>query len=401
MKEVFDFGCMIKTKYTRSNLIFLTAYIIWISFSLLRYTYIGKILSFSHYRKEVILVVIVLLAIKFWDDGVYHIRSFIGLAATFYVGMVEYYVQDRTVSLFILCVFIFSASNVEFDDILKTALIVDVCILITTVTLSLRGVIQNNVWDVGIRQRYDLGFTYCTFGSHLMLFITMIYCCVRKRISFAEMIVLGLANLWLYSYTDTRLDLCIVMPFLIFFYLWTFFSNTVNNNWFSKLLFEYSGIIIAFISIIAQFMYNPNISIYVAFNKLLSNRLSLGYNAIHEYGFHLFGQQIKWVGQGSIKKNPLLTYNYVDCSFLKYLLNYGVVFAVLLSVALVYIGHKAIENKNQALCVSLLFLYVFAMVDAELCVLAFHPFLLKAGELLNPPVGGKNEKKKSESYPFN
>ena len=79
-----------------------------------------------------------------------------------------------------------------------------------------------------------------------------------------------------------------------------------------------------------------------------------------------------------------VTYNYVDCSFLKYMLNYGMIVAILLLAGMLYIGKKAIERQEQALCVSLFFLYIFAMVDAELCVLAFHPFLLKMGGLLNP-----------------
>lgn len=399
MKEVFNLNFKYKTMYTRSHLLFLTSYAIWVSFALLRYTYIGKMFSFSHYRTEVSLIVLFLLALKFGDDGVYHIRNFIGLAITFYIGIIEYFVQDRTVAIFILCVFILSSGNVAFDDILKTALLIDVCIFVVTVTLSIKGIIPNNVWDVGIRERYDLGFTYCTFSSHLMLFITMIYCCIRKRISFSETMVLGFLNIWLFSYTDTRLDLFIVLPYLLYFYIWTIFSNTVNDHWFNRVLFEYGGIILASISILAQAMYNPNINLYVMFNNLLSNRLELGNNAISEYGFHLFGQQIKWVGQGSLKKNPLLTYNYVDCSFLKYTLNYGIIFSIMLGIVLIYIGRRAIEKKNQALCVSLLFLYVFAMVDAELCVLAFHPFLLTAGELLNPPVGGKNEKE-SEGHSF-
>lgn len=387
-----------KIKYTRSNLLFIVAYVMWITIALLKYTYIKDIFAIKEMIVYTKYVVFILLVLKFFDEGIYRFRNFVGLAIIFFVGYIEYSVQDETVSLFVLCIFIYSASRVEFEDILKVTLLVEILILVITVGLSLKGVIPNNIWDIGVRQRYDLGFIYCTFSSHLMLFITMVYSCIRKRITFFETVVLLLINLWLYSYNNTRLDLCIVIPFLIFFYVWTHFSRTVKGNFINKLLFQYGGPFIAIFSILAQAFYNSSKPLYIKFNELLSNRLSLGYDAIQEYGFTLFGQHIRWIGQGGIKKNPYLTYNYVDCSFLKYTLNYGVVFMILLLIGLVFIGKKAIDRNEQALCVSLLFLYIFAMVDAELCVLAFHPFLLKMGELINPVLGGEHEETETKNH---
>ncbi len=377
-----------KTKYTRSNLLFLIAYAVWITVALLRYTYIKDLLPDSLSMSDVLAytkwLVYILLAMKFFDGRVYRFRNFLGLAVVFFVGAVEYFVRDRSVMLFMLCIFIFSASSVDFDDILKVTLAVDVLVLAVTVGLSLSSIIPNHVWDEGVRHRYDLGFTYCTFASHLMLFITMVYSCIRKKITFFEAGVLGAASLWLYSYNNTRIDLFIVMPFLLCFYVWTHFSEGVRKDFISKMIFQYGGILTAVLSVAAQAFYNPGVPVYAKLNELLSGRLYLGHEAIRQYGFTLFGQHIRWIGQGSVRKNPLLTYNYVDCSFLKYMLNYGMIVAILLLAGMLYIGKKAIERQEQALCVSLFFLYIFAMVDAELCVLAFHPFLLKMGGLLNP-----------------
>lgn len=204
--------------------------------------------------------------------------------------------------------------------------------------------------------------------------------------------MLAVFSFLLYVYNNTRVDLCIVIPFLVFFYVWTLFEGGVRKNFITRIMFQYSGVIIAVIAIGAHYFYNPDIVLYARINGLLSNRLHYGKMAIQEYGFSLFGQQIRWIGQGSKKADPSLIYNYVDCSFEKYALNYGIVFLIFLLVGLIYIGKKAIESGEKALCVSLLFLYVFAMVDAELCVLAFHPFLLIIGGLINPVPGGKMKK---------
>lgn len=393
-----------KIKYTRSNLLFLIAYVMWITVTLMKYTYMRDLLPAKLPMNDLIMytkwMVYILLALKFWDDGIYRFRNFAGLAVVFFIGYIEYSVQDRTVLIFMLCIFIYSSANVDFDDILKVTLCVEVLVFVTTVSLAFCKIIPNNVWDEGVRHRYDLGFVYCTFGSHLMLFTTMVYSCIRKRITFIETAALAAVNLWLYSYNDTRIDLYIVIPFLVMFYVWTHFSEGIRKNFVTRIMFQYSGVIAAVIAITAQMFYNPDIYILARMNELLSNRLDLGCRAIGEYGFTLFGQSIRWIGQGSVKKNPLLTYNYVDCSFLKYTLNYGVVFMILLLAGLIYIGKKAIDREEQALCVSLLFLYVFAVVDAELCVLAFHPFLLKTGELLNPIPEEDDEDAERKNYSF-
>lgn len=376
-----------KTKYTRSSLLFLIAYAMWITIALLKYSQIKFIFPKKLPINDVLLytqwVVYILLILKFLDDKRYRLRNFAGLAVVFFCGYIEYSVQDKTVFLFMLCIFIFSSSNVDFDDILKVALVVETLVFVLTVSFSLIGIIPNHVWDE-VRQRYDMGFTYCTFGSHFMLFITMIYSCVRKKITLLETVALAAVNFLLYWCNDTRTDLCIIILYLLCVYIWTHFLGDVKTNLVTKILFQYSGAIIAIAAVAAHMFYNPDIMLYSKMNALLSNRLFLGKYAIQEYGFTLFGQHIKWVGQGSMKKDPLLFYNYVDCSYLKYALNFGIIFSLLLLMGLLYLGKKVLEDGDKALCVSLLFLYVFSMIDAELCVLAFHPFLLKIGGFLNP-----------------
>ena len=89
-----------KTKYTRSNLLFLIAYAVWITVALLRYTYIKELLPDSLSMSDVLAytkwLVYILLAMKFFDGRVYRFRNFLGLAVVFFVGAVEYFVRDRS-----------------------------------------------------------------------------------------------------------------------------------------------------------------------------------------------------------------------------------------------------------------------------------------------------------------
>lgn len=79
-----------KMKYTRSNLLFLTAYMLWITVTLLKYTYIKDLLPMKDLLLYAKYVVYVLLILKFADDGIYQIRSFLGVAVVFFIGYIEY-----------------------------------------------------------------------------------------------------------------------------------------------------------------------------------------------------------------------------------------------------------------------------------------------------------------------
>ena len=61
--------------------------------------------------------------------------------------------------------------------------------------------------------------------------------------------------------------------------------------------------------------YNP---IWAKIDKLMSYRLGLAQNAYNNYGIHVFGQAIKWVGYDykSILVGSNEPYNYVDSSYL-------------------------------------------------------------------------------------
>lgn len=373
----------IKSENKKSCLLFFLAYIPWVSLALIRYTYFKDLFASKEMMQEMRYIVMAILLLKFVYDRRYERtclkRNLIGIAVIVLCLVIEWHTEDTTVPIVILSLFIFSANNIEFDDILRVSLVISVCVMVAAVSCSCFGVIPNHTWENAVRIRRDFGFTYCTFGSHLMLFITMEYVCIRKQLCWVEgAVLLGLNCLW-YRGTLTRLDFLIVIPFVAVCCVWPCLSGRIPKNILTKLIFQYGGVLIAIFSICMQWLYNPDIRMIEDINQIFSLRLQLGHEAIQQYGIRLFGQHIKWVGVGGKTKHPEWVYNYVDCSYLKYLLNYGLIFFIVLMLALVWIGKQALDEQNQMLCISYIALFVFAMVDAELCVLAFHPFLLSAG----------------------
>ena len=82
------------------------------------------------------------------------------------------------------------------------------------------------------------------------------------------------------------------------------------------------------------------------------------------------------MGASGNRLHPDWVYNYVDCSYLKYLLNYGLIFFILLMLAIVLLGKWVADTRNPGMVIAYLIWLAFGMIDAELFELAFQPFML-------------------------
>lgn len=113
--------------------------------------------------------------------------------------------------------------------------------------------------------------------------------------------------------------------------------NVNNGRFIQKLkgVFIASPVVVAIFAILLHAFYNPQNTIYFQLNKLLSGRLALGQNAMSEYGISLFGKDIEWIGF-NMEETLRGAYNYVDCSYVKILLDHGILFLGIVLLAYTY-----------------------------------------------------------------
>lgn len=366
-------------RLTRGEICFFTAYAVWLLFAVINLTYLKELIpSFKQINGFIADVVLLILLIKFLEDETYEKKALLGLVL---LGIL-FYVSRRSnaESIMMVFYFIYSARNIDFADILKISIGVQLLVMITAVAASLLGIIPNEIWYEMYRVRYSLGYTYCTYGSHVFLFLTLMYIALRKRLGLVEAAGLLVGNYLWFLITDTRIDLLLSVPAVLFAYIWEHGQKEMKNGFWERMCFVWSGPFIAAIMIFAHVFYNPENPVWNQLNNRLNNRLILGKSAIEQYGITLFGQYIKWVGRGGLKKHPDWIYNYVDSSYLKYLLNYGVFFLVALLAGIVLAGRYLVgKEKKKGYCVAFLFWLLYGAMDAELFVLSFQPFILLCG----------------------
>ncbi len=359
----------------RDELLFLTAYTLWLISAVLSITlwqrYDAVDLLCEYFRKTAYL----LLVGKFLLKRRYTGRDVAGVLVVIFVCAVTAH-SDHNKQLLPVVLFTYSAAGIRFEKILKVTFGVQAAIMILTVAGSQLGLIRDLMWYEGTRARHSLGYDYCGYPAHLFLFMTLMWVCIRKKAHLVDSIILLAINYVIYLATDSRTDFYLSVLGLAGFFVWERTPRLKLADSVRGFLSRFGFHIACVLSIAVHWIYNPQSLAWQRVNQMLNNRLQLGYDAIHKYGFSLFGKNIKWYGQGSLRSDPTRVYNYVDCAFLKETLTFGVLFLCLLAAGYYLSGRKTERRGDTLISWAVLISLAYSVINAHLCVLTFNVFIL-------------------------
>lgn len=359
-----------------ANLFYYAALYLWLSFDFLRTTCFYKLWGLKGYLEIVLYVVIFLTALDFacsqkkeTEDCLIHIAC--SLFAILAYKRVSFLFA---VSLLLL----YPARRISFQNLAKGLLAFYSAMVCLTILGMTTGVIEDILFyeNLGTRVRHSLGFTYCSYSSHYVLTITMLYLVVRKSIRLWESAPLLFLNYVVYLFTDTKTDLmlcvCLLFGALVF-------GNREKQYQAKKwhvVIAAVTPFVFLCVSRLAVLERFGNVEKWIRINLFLNGRLALGQKAVSQYGVHLFGKKIKWIGVGQFTNNPDLTYNYVDNIFLQTLLSMGIIFTFFMCLML---GRSLAGSLRQGYTMRAVVLFVFlvhGLLDPQLRSLCYNPFLL-------------------------
>lgn len=364
----------------REERLYLAAYTLWMISALWNLSLWNELACTAIVRHYLQNTAYLLLLIKFFSKKRYTAKDTAGIAMLiFCCALASHAYYHR--HIIAAAILIYSAGNVRLSKILKCNFVIQSVFMAATIGASSNGLLKNVIWYEGERVRYSLGYAYCTYPSHLLFFLTLTWFCLQKKIRIFDSLLFAGMNYLMYLQTDTRTNFYLSLFAIAGFFIW---NRNLKwpvllriRDWFTC----YGFIPIAVISIALHWFFNPNIAFMAKLNTLFNTRLQLGHDAIQNYGFSLFGKDLQWFGQGSLKANPSLVYNYVDCSFLKETLNFGILFLFLIAVLFYLTGKKLSEAKAYPLSWAILIMLVHSSFNADLCMPVFNVFLLSNGIL--------------------
>ncbi|SYW05544.1 membrane hypothetical protein [Oenococcus oeni] len=218
------------------------------------------------------------------------------------------------------------------------------------------------------------GMIYFSYISHIVMFLTIGYCVVRKKkIKTLEIIFLWFINFIILINTQTFNPFLVVTIFLLGL---PFFQKNI----FLKLKEIVISLIPLFSFLILYLlirMYGIGNHTAIYFNDLTSGRLSLAFGGINRFGIHLFSNlfQVYAHGYAGIVG---ATYSYIDSAYVLYLLRFGIIFFIVW-IMMIIISIRNANGLNNVLPWAIAVISIHAIFDPEILWIEFNPFLVTLG----------------------
>lgn len=305
------------------------------------------------------------LLIRFKDIKKFSINYLIFAPLLLIVGFLVA-LKMKNYSFLAYMILLVSLYDMDMDFILKVYSAVVIPFILGTVLLSLVHVIPNlqfiQMRSRDVVTRNSFGFIYPTdFASYCFyLYVALCYLNRNRFLITRSILGLGLAA-FIIKFCDARLTaISIVISILIF----AFFYFNKNKH---RMIFRILPVSILASSGIMYYLtknFTWSSPFYVAVNNLFSMRLKLGNDALKTYAVRLFGNpEVKFIGFGG-NTESVLSYNYVDSSYIQMLFYYGSV-AVILLVILYLVRSWVIYRQGNYLILTLLSLITWnCMIEA-------------------------------------
>lgn len=349
-----------KIKKVGKEEIFLLAYIIYLVQAFLTTTmFVGDMIPYV-VVKIIRYIAILLAFVKILMDK-YDKRKVLILFIIFILFCCSSYFSTYRV-LIEYFIFMLAANKVNIKKIIKIFFVTSSIMLIITIISAKLGLIENLIYYRGVsgKKRESFGVIYPTdFAAHVF-FICLSYLVLRrKNIKGYEYLCITIVAFAIYYFCDARLDtISILIAVLI-----TFLYNKKIISCKSRIvqfLLSLSFVFFAILSISLSINYNENKYIHNEINHILSGRLELGNKMINRHGIKLFGQKIDDHGfGGSTEFNyEEYEYNYIDCSYVRILLKYGVAILIIIGISNAWSSKRIIREKNYFL---LLIMFVISI----------------------------------------
>ncbi|MEQ2369967.1 hypothetical protein WMO28_03245 [Blautia sp. CLA-JM-H16] len=307
---------------------------------------------------------------------------------------------------FLACVvFTMAAENIDLDQIVKTIFFMISTVLLIITGLSGYGTIEDMMFKrQDVLTRHALGFDYPSTVMSYLFFAVVLYCWITEmKLTLIEVITIELLNLILFKLTDSRFGFLLIAVLVAGVYLWglvqkNFIVEDIFKNRRVRFITDYAGVLLSVVTLIMCIIYPTGLG--KLFDRFLSKRIQYMVAGFRNYGVHLFGKHIDWIGfGGSDNTDSLLkSYNFVDNSYAKILLDQGLLIFILVLVILIIMNKIIRKQYHDGRIVLVLFVLLYSFVEPRLLHIYVNPFLFAAAPFIRGTFLEEKDGKFTEWY---
>lgn len=312
-----------------------------------------KIILFDKYNRRDFFTVII-------PEIIFGILLYMALNISYYSSYIIYYV------------FIIAARNVDFRKVALLTMSVGGTILVAVTVMSQFGIITDLVYN--LNTRHSFGFIYPTDYAAHVFFLTLTYFWYRKgKLKwFENLIILAIAGFLLY-FCRAKLDSgCIILMVI--------FGAIYNCKYGIKMYYNIRYILIYIMPVAFLFMlilsllYNENSSFMQFLDKnLFINRLHQSNMMLFRHGVTFWGQYVADVGYGG-SLIPPEDYTFIDISYIRILIKYGIFVLVSVISAHIYFVRKRVLKGDFVTAIVFLLITINCMMAHHLIDFSYNIF---------------------------
>lgn len=322
-----------------------------------------------------------IIVLKIFSEKV-EVHEFFKISILIIILGLNFYSSPKTLLLTFL--FVIGVRNVCFDKIIIPLFVLLSISFSSIIIGSQMDFIDNWQYTQGERERYSLGFTYPSHPTSILFYLVILFCYIKKdRLKWWHVLCIEFLNYWQYQMTNTRTGSTFIGVLVIIFFI----IKYLNKNIIWQIIFpilKLSFPACAIMSLLSGYLYK-NVPILLKLNIFLNSRISLIYEGLQNYKIKLWGQHIEWIGNGGVGyiiDSVDEIYNFIDCSYVKLLLDAGIILWAIIIYGYTLAVVNSVKKNNIYMAISLSFIAVYCMIEPRLMESGFNPFIPILGCML-------------------
>lgn len=304
-------------------------------------------------------------------------RAVSTVAAVFCAVMMIQKMSGAGITFLYIFLMIMALKDISFKKTCKVMFWTCLICYFTVVLADAVGLIGLPPMVDGDRVREYLGFRFVSFPS---FYIFNIFFCgayaytdlrgvAREKYERGERVekfpwpvlaFLAVFNLYVYIKTDTNIPFLITTLFILLYVLcvyrgWNLFPNCFPMRFLAGICYP----ALAFFSYEVVVHYNPNSKTWLKIDEKLAHfRIRHSATGLKLYGISPLGQIVR---QNGNLKSP--NYFYIDSAYMKMLINYGLIFSILLFGIFSLISVAAVKNEDTVLCIWMVCIAAYSLMN--------------------------------------
>lgn len=304
-------------------------------------------------------------------------RAVSTVAAVFCAVMMIQKMSGAGITFLYIFLMIMALKDISFKKTCKVMFWTCLICYFTVVLADAVGLIGLPPMVDGDRVREYLGFRFVSFPS---FYIFNIFFCgayaytdlrgvAREKYERGERVekfpwpvlaFLAVFNLYVYIKTDTNIPFLITTLFILLYVLcvyrgWNLFPNCFPMRFLAGICYP----ALAFFSYEVVVHYNPNSKTWLKIDEKLAHfRIRHSATGLKLYGISPLGQIVQ---QNGNLKSP--NYFYIDSAYMKLLINYGLIFSILLFGIFSLISVAAVKNEDTVLCIWMVCIAAYSLMN--------------------------------------